>query len=74
MTDETRVALMNYEHLIRVHGPAGVRMVWTTDTLLFGAEGHADVDMLTRPGFTPATECFARVQERDRAIQVGEPS
>lgn len=68
MTEETRVALQNYEHLIRIHGASGVHMVWTTDTLLFGANGHADIDMLTRPGFTPATECYARAYERDRMM------
>jgi len=31
--------------------------------VVFGDDGWADIDMLTEPGFTPATECFARRDE-----------
>lgn len=60
MSDETRVALKNYEYLIREHGWENVSLVWDTDSVVYGDNGYADIDMLTEPGFTPATECFAR--------------
>ncbi|ABG99407.1 hypothetical protein RHA1_ro08363 (plasmid) [Rhodococcus jostii RHA1] len=63
MTDETLVALKNYEYLILAHGCENVSLVWHTDSVVFGDDGWADIDMLTRPGFTPATECFARRDE-----------
>ncbi|ELB89242.1 hypothetical protein Rwratislav_30544 [Rhodococcus wratislaviensis IFP 2016] len=60
MTDETLVALKNYEYLILEHGCENVSLVWHTDSVVFGDDGWADIDMLAQPGFTPATECFAR--------------
>ena len=63
MTDETRVALKNYEHLLREYGWENVALVWHTDSVVYGSDGCSDIDMLVRPGFTPATECFARTDD-----------
>jgi len=59
MTDETLVALKNYEYLILEHGCENVSLVWHTDSVVFGDDDWADIDLLAQPGFTPATECFA---------------
>ncbi|QSE87440.1 hypothetical protein JWS13_02100 (plasmid) [Rhodococcus pseudokoreensis] len=61
MNDETLVALKHYEYLIRDHGCEHVHLIWHTDSVVYGPDGCSDIDMLTRPGFTPATECFTRI-------------
>lgn len=54
MTDETRVALKNYDFLVRNRGLDDVALDWTTDTLIWG-DGGAVMDTLLEEGFTPAT-------------------
>jgi hypothetical protein len=52
MTEETRIALMNYDWLIR--NRRDVELAWDSDTLVYG-DGGCMIDELLRPGFTPAT-------------------
>ena len=54
MTDETRIALMNYDCLIRDRGADDVGLHWDTNTLVYG-DGGCLIDELCRPGFTDAT-------------------
>lgn len=51
MNDETRVALKNYDWLVK-NRQAGI--AWDSDTLVYG-DGGCDVSELCEPGFTPAT-------------------
>ncbi|TCN51265.1 hypothetical protein EV641_110124 [Rhodococcus sp. SMB37] len=62
MTDETRIALKNHRYLVSRYGFDNVRLVWNTDTLLYGVDGWADFDELSVPGFTSATECFVHAE------------
>jgi hypothetical protein len=55
MTEETRVALQNYDWLIRNRGLQDVELDWNSDTLVYG-DGGADVETLCERGFTPATD------------------
>lgn len=52
MTDETRIALKNLLWL--QENRDGVEIDWNTDTLSYG-DGGGVLDLLTEPGFTPAT-------------------
>jgi hypothetical protein len=52
MTPETRIALQNYDWLMR--NRRDVSLCWDSDTLTVG-DGGVDMDELTRPDFTPAT-------------------
>jgi hypothetical protein len=54
VTDETRIALRNYDFLVRARGLDDVSLDWDTDTLIYG-DGGAVMDTLCEPGFTPAT-------------------
>ncbi|MEV4888763.1 hypothetical protein AB0K48_05160 [Nonomuraea sp. NPDC055795] len=54
MTEETRIALMNYDCLIRDRGLDDVELAWDSDTLVL-AHGGVVIDELCRPGFTDAT-------------------
>jgi hypothetical protein len=54
MTDETRVALQNYDWLVRNRGLDDVSLDWNSESLVYG-EGGAGIDTLCEPGFTPAT-------------------
>jgi hypothetical protein len=54
MTDETRIALMNYDWMIRNRGLDYAALDWQTGTLIYG-DGGAVIDELCRPGFTDAT-------------------
>jgi hypothetical protein len=53
MTDETRIALKNYDWLIRNRDDTHIQ--WESDTLLYG-DGGCKVEELVRLGMTPATE------------------
>ncbi|WP_035955404.1 hypothetical protein [Parafrankia sp. EUN1f] len=50
--DETRVALRNYEWLVR--NRPDVELCWDSDTLMYG-DGGVAIESLLEPGFTPAT-------------------
>lgn len=54
MSPETITALKNYDSIIRNKGFDGVLLHWESGTL---AEEHGgyDIEVLIRPGFTPAT-------------------
>jgi hypothetical protein len=54
MSEETRIALKNYDHLIRYRGLDDVGLHWDSNTLVYG-DGGADIDVLCEAGFTPAT-------------------
>ncbi|MCX4577516.1 MULTISPECIES: hypothetical protein [unclassified Streptomyces] len=54
MTEETIVALRNYDYLVRNHGLDDVALDWQSDTLVHG-EGGYEISLLTERGFTPAT-------------------
>lgn len=54
MTEETIIALKNYDCLIRNKGFSQVELLWECDTLIWG-DGGSSMDDLVRPGFTPAT-------------------
>jgi hypothetical protein len=54
MTEETRIALQNYDWMIRNRGLDGVELAWDSDTIVYG-DGGATIDTLCEPGFTPAT-------------------
>ncbi|WP_018683366.1 hypothetical protein [Actinokineospora enzanensis] len=51
MTDETRIALKNYDNLIRSRGLDDVELHWDSDTVVYG-DGGVDIDVLLDPGFT----------------------
>ncbi len=55
MSEETRIALKNYDYLLRSKGLDDVHLGWESNTLVFGDGGNL-IDELARPGFTPATE------------------
>ncbi|MFD9734261.1 hypothetical protein [Umezawaea sp. NPDC059074] len=54
MLDETRIALQNYDWMIRNRGIDEVELAWDSETLVYGSGGVA-IDTLCEPGFTPAT-------------------
>lgn len=53
MTKETRIALMNYDWLMRNRDD--VELCPNSDAVIYG-DGGADWNVLCEPGFTPATE------------------
>ena len=55
MTEETRIALANYDWLVRRRGLDDVTLHWDSDTLVYG-DGGAHIDVLCEPGFTPETD------------------
>lgn len=54
MTEETRIALQNYDWMIRNRGLDGVNLDWDSDTIVYG-DGGTTIDSLCEPGFTTAT-------------------
>lgn len=54
MTEETRMALLNYDWMVRNRGLDEVALDWASDTLVYG-DGGATFETLCEPGFTPAT-------------------
>lgn len=52
--EETRLALRNYDWLIRHCGPQELKLDWDSDTLVQPNRSVA-VDNLCKRGFTPAT-------------------
>jgi hypothetical protein len=52
--EETRVALLNYDWMVRNRGLDNVELAFEADTLVWG-DGGSDINDLCRPGFTPAT-------------------
>jgi hypothetical protein len=53
MTDETRVALLNYDWLLK--NRSDVELHWDSGMLIWG-DGGVDINEVCQPGFTPATE------------------
>lgn len=54
MDEATKIALKNYDWLVRNKGLDGVELAWNSNTLVAG-DGGVMVDDLLKPGFTPAT-------------------
>lgn len=54
MTEETIIALKNYDWLVRNRGLDEVELHWESDSLVSGDGGY-EISLLTDPGFTPAT-------------------
>lgn len=54
MTDETIIALKNYDWLVRNRGLGEVELDWASDSLVMGDGGY-EIALLTDPGFTPGT-------------------
>lgn len=54
MQEETRIALMNYDWLVRNRGDV-VQLLWDQDTIIDSESGGADINLLIEPGYTPAT-------------------
>jgi hypothetical protein len=54
VSPETRIALKNYDWMIRNRGLNDVELDWNTDTLIYG-DGGGVIELLCEPGFTPAT-------------------
>jgi hypothetical protein len=52
MTEETRIALRNYDWLIR--NRREIELAWDSDTLVDHSGGY-DLNLLCQEGFTPAT-------------------
>ena len=55
MQEETRIALMNYDWLVRDRGLDVVELHWDSDALIVSDSGGVVIDTLTEPGFTPGT-------------------
>jgi hypothetical protein len=55
MTEETQIALKNYDWLLRSHGLEDVTLDWESQSLIYGA-GGTTIETLLKPGFTPATK------------------
>ena len=54
MTEETRIAVRNYDWMVRNRGLDDVELAWDSDTLVYG-DGGVVIDELCQEGFTPAT-------------------
>jgi hypothetical protein len=54
MTEETRIALMNYDWMIRNRGLDYAELCWDSGKLVYGGD-TGDIDYLCHFGFTPAT-------------------
>ncbi|NES29189.1 hypothetical protein GCE86_18415 [Micromonospora terminaliae] len=54
MTEETLIALLNYDWLVRNRGLDAVALDWDSNTLVHG-DGGTTMETLCDPGFTPAT-------------------
>lgn len=54
MTEETIIALRNYDYLVRNKGLDEVELAWDSDTLVSGDGGY-EISLLAERGFTPAT-------------------
>ncbi|MEQ7125311.1 hypothetical protein ABN034_12400 [Actinopolymorpha sp. B11F2] len=54
MTEETRIALKNYDWLVRNRGPDDVELAWGSNTIVYGDGGEV-IETLCESGFTPAT-------------------
>ncbi|MGW3817855.1 hypothetical protein [Streptomyces sp. NPDC005046] len=54
MTEETIIALKNYDWLVRNKGLDEVGLHWESDSLVSGDGGY-EISLLTDPGFTPGT-------------------
>ncbi|WP_174235699.1 hypothetical protein [Cryobacterium shii] len=55
MEEETRIALKNYDFVLRSKGVDDVLIDWETETLVYGDGGASFESSLLMPGFTPAT-------------------
>lgn len=53
--EETRIALLNYDWMVRNRGLDNVELAFDADTFVWG-DGGSDINDLCRPGFTPATD------------------
>ncbi|GAB3006065.1 hypothetical protein GCM10023080_084640 [Streptomyces pseudoechinosporeus] len=54
MTEETIIALRNYDWLVRSRGLDDVVLDWDSGTLVYD-DGGTTIDALVERGFTPAT-------------------
>ncbi|OHV29065.1 hypothetical protein BBK14_34190 [Parafrankia soli] len=54
MSEETRIALRNYDWMVRNRGLDDVELHWDSDTLVYGS-GGVEIGTLLEPGFTPGT-------------------
>ncbi len=45
MTEETRIALLSYDWMVRNRGLDDVFLAWDSDTLVYG-DGGADIDAI----------------------------
>ncbi|MCX4456798.1 hypothetical protein OOK58_33060 [Streptomyces sp. NBC_01728] len=54
MTEETIIALRNYDYLVRNNRLEDVELDWESGSLVRGDGGY-DIDLLTERGFTPGT-------------------
>ncbi len=54
MNEETRIALRNYDWLVRNRGLDRIALAWESDTLVTGDTG-GEIEILCERGFTPAT-------------------
>jgi hypothetical protein len=55
MHEETRIALKNYDALIRSSGLDDVYLDWDSETVVYGAGGATFESSILMPGFTGAT-------------------
>lgn len=72
MLEETRIALKNYDWLMRNRSDVG--LAWESDTLVYG-DGGVDIEKITERGFTEATEHQDRkdLLAQVTALQPGSP-
>jgi len=54
MREETRVALKNYDRMIRNKGLDEIELAWDSDTLV-DRDGGYTIEVLCKKGFTSAT-------------------
>jgi hypothetical protein len=55
VNEVTKIALKNFDWLVRDKGLDDVGLDWESGTLVYG-DGGADLETLCEPGFTPATK------------------
>jgi len=55
MDAETRIALKNYDYVLRAKGLSDVSIDWESETFIYGDGGASFEGSLLKPGFTPAT-------------------
>lgn len=61
MDETTKVALKNYDWMVRNKGLDDVELHWDSDTIVYG-DGGGTIELLCEPGFTPATRATDGVE------------